>query len=300
MSAVDNMVKVKDDLSKYIINISQEHEILKQKHAEMEHILKIGNEQIVEIQAKMSKLNDLDIFVDRPKYHYEVGTFAQSGEDMIVSFIVMVLGIPINEVSYLDLGANHAKHTSNTYHFYKQGSRGVLVEANPALIPELKFYRNEDVILNRCVSNQSGDMVDFYIMGATISDGDGLSTSDKSVALEMIKINPNLKIHNTIRVETISVNDVIENYMSKAPTILNIDIEGKEMEILKSMNFNKYRPLIIIVEAIPYSEPFKIISRNKEIINFMESIEYIEYAFTGINFIFLDKKQLIEQGRFEK
>ena len=79
-------------------------------------------------------------------------SFAQSGEDMIISYVLHFLQKPISEVTYLDLGANHAKELSNTYHFYQMGAKGVLLEANPELIHELEQVRSRDIILNRSKS----------------------------------------------------------------------------------------------------------------------------------------------------
>ncbi len=218
-------------------------------------------------------------------------TVSQSGEDAIIAYITMVLGIELGECTYLDLGANHAKDLSNTYLFYTQGARGVLVEANPQLIPELKFHRNGDIILNKCISDKEGEIIDFYIL-----NGDGLSTPDLKAAEEVISKNADLKIVNTIKVETITVNKIIEDYFGKAPVVLNIDIEGKDMEVLESIDFNKYRPLIIVVEMIEY-EPYLVLNnKNNKILDFMRSKGYIEYAFTGINSIFVDGEQL-KEGR---
>ena len=75
-----------------------------------------------------------------------------------------------------------------------------------------------------------------------------------------------------------------------APKILNLDIEGMEMEILRSIDFDKYRPTAMIIEMIPYSKQLVAGQKNQEILRFMQEKGYVEYAFTGINSIFLDMK----------
>ena len=53
----------------------------------------------------------------------------------------------------------------------------------------------------------------------------------------------------TVRVKTISLNDVIEKYFNaKCPSYLSVDTEGSEYEILKGFNFKKYRPVVFTVE----------------------------------------------------
>ena len=260
---------------------------LEQRLLEIESNNKILNSQIIEANNQLSKLNGLDLEVFKDKPHFI--SVSQAGEDSIIAYILDTLRIKNEDCSYLDLGANHAQDLSNTYMLYKKGARGVLVEANPALIPELKFFRNGDVILNKCISAKPNETVDFYVL-----NGDGLSTPDLDSAKEFIEKNPALSIERVVSVETITVNEVIEKYLGEAPTVLNIDIEGKEMEALRSIDFYNYRPLVIITEMIEYRPSLIVGEKNDEILKFMTQKGYMEYAFTGINSIFIDGHQLKE------
>lgn len=234
---------------------------------------RIGNAQIgEEIFSR-----ELDDFLFKP-------TYSQSGEDAIIQFILYNLRIPWKRVTYLDLGANHARELSNTYALYIRGARGVLLEANPELIPELKLYRSDDIILNRCLSLDTGEPVTFYIL-----NGDGLSSPDKEAVDAVLKKNPALKISKEVIVETVAIKDIFVKYFFDAPTILNIDIEGMEYEILNQIDFVKHRPLIVIVEMIEYNLSINNGQKNMQLLHFMEDKSYIEYAFTGINSIFVDK-----------
>ncbi|MDE6005039.1 MAG: FkbM family methyltransferase [Oscillospiraceae bacterium] len=210
-------------------------------------------------------------------------TYSQAGEDAIILYACAMLGIPFQECNYLDLGANKPVEMSNTYFFYQQGARGVLLEANPALIPALQNKRSEDIILNQAVTDKSDENIIFNILNL-----DGLSKiGDIS---EILEKNPTAKLMQAITIKTITVNDIIKNYFdNKAPVILNLDIEGLELEILKSIDFEIYRPLFLIIEMIPYSKNLSVGIKNQELLNFMQSKNYLEYAFTGINSIFIDK-----------
>lgn len=218
----------------------------------------------------------------------EEPSYAQAGEDRILRYIFGMTGRLLQEVTYLDLGANRVKNLSNTYIFYENGAKGVLVDANPMLCELLIAERARDTTLNKCISEKSGEIVRFYIL-----NNDGLSSPDKNVIDTAMIEDDTLKIVKTIDVETISVNDILRQYFSSAaPTILNVDIEGNELGILSSIDFDTMRPFTIICEMIPYSPKLVVAQKNKEIMNFMESKDYVEYAFTGINSIFIDKRQL--------
>ena len=73
---------------------------------------------------------------------------------------------------------------------------------------------------------------------------------------------------------------------------MNVDIEGKELEVLQSIDWEQYRPLLIVVEVIPYSQNLSVGIKNDKIIAYLEQQEYIEYAFTGVNSIFIDRKKI--------
>jgi FkbM family methyltransferase len=251
---------------------------------ENEQTQEIANAHIRDLQIDIDKIKSigLDIFSDSEKIGEEF--FSQCGEDMIASFILSNLRIPPDKASYLDIGANHAKFLSNTYYFYLKGARGVLVEANPTLIQELKFYRHGDVILNRCVSDHSGEMTDFYIFDI----GDGLSTTDKYRADQCLAENSDLKAGGVIQVESIAVGDIFDAFFETPPTILSIDIEGAELTILRAIDFKKYRPLIIIIEVIPYKASPINLEKDPGIMSFMKENGYVEQAFSGVNSIFLD------------
>src|SRR5688572_6735284 len=73
-------------------------------------------------------------------------SFSQSGEDLIVDFILN--GVGLSMPTYLDIGAHHPHYINNTYKFYKRGCRGVNIEPDPSLIVEFERIRSEDVNLN--------------------------------------------------------------------------------------------------------------------------------------------------------
>ena len=258
------------------------------KQEEMEAIIAQQNKAISEKNSFIEKLQKN--FEEKEENFWKKTSRAQAGEDCIIAYILKVLGKDFSQCSYLDLGANHAKDLSNTYYFYEKGASGVLVEANPYLIPELKLYRNRDTILNRCISSKSGEKIKFYVF-----NGDGLSTPDYKAAQEFLEKNAALEIVDTVDVETVTVNEILEGCYTESPTILNIDIEGMEIDILKSIDFEKYRPKIIICEMIEYRASLTVGEKNKSILEYMKSIDYEEFAFTGINSIFIDVKNETEK-----
>ena len=251
--------------------------------AQEEAIEKIRN-IVQDIQTTIPTLINV-----RSRLDEEQETLSQCGEDIIIGVILTSLGVSSKDVSYLDLGANHAKKYSNTYSFYKRGGHGVLVEANPELIPELLFCREKDTVLHRCVSPTSGHKEAFYTFSG---HADGLSTMNEKLAKRIAQANPQFVLQPPIEVDTITVNELMETYFPQGVSLLNIDLEGSEMPILRSMDFKKYRPLIIVIEMINFRPELVIGEKNEEALVLLNEKGYIEFAFTGINSIFIDKRQL--------
>jgi len=278
----------------------QEHTDALQEHADalqeradalqeqLDHYSSKAADHQSQVQKIIEKLDGIGVMVEKDdKLNWVKRSSSQAGEDSILEFIFGTLHISLEECDYIDLGANHPFYLSNTNFFYQKGAKGVLVEANPYLIDDLKFYRNRDLILNRIVSTNRDEAIEFYLMNV-----DGLSTSDYQSVLELKKENQALEVVKTIKVQSITVNEIMENYLGHAPKILNIDLEGLEFEVLSSIDFSRYRPLTILVEMIPYKTSLVIEQKNKRVIELMENKGYTEYAFTGINSIFVDKSRI--------
>lgn len=252
----------------------------------LEKTIQDMNSRIENLNAQIDSLKKKSVIMNENEINEVKFSFSQSGEDAIIKYIFSTLGKNIKNCSYLDLGANHAVHLSNTYSFYTKGARGVLLEANPELAKELSEKRPEDIVINKCLSEKSGEKIDFYIM-----NGDGLSSADFDAIQGFIKENPDLKIERTVSVDSITINEIIEKYFhEKAPHILNVDIEGMEFTVLKMIDFEKFRPLVVICEMIEYKNGLTVGQKNQEIIDFMRENDYEEFAFTGINSIFIDKR----------
>jgi FkbM family methyltransferase len=207
-------------------------------------------------------------------------SYSQAGEDAVLSFLFTDYGK--SRIEYLDLGTNIPDYGNNTYKFYRNGSRGVCVEANASLIENIKKIRPEDVIINAGVSPESNGEADFYIF-----DIPAISTFDKKEAEYRVSQGIR-KIVKTVRVPLITINDLIKNNFSIFPDLLSIDIEGFDLGVLKTLDFITYPVPVIVVETCTYSENH-VRPKDRSIIDFMLTKDYEVYADTYVNTIFVNK-----------
>jgi FkbM family methyltransferase len=207
-------------------------------------------------------------------------SYSQCGEDLIVRHIFNLRGM--EKPSYLDIGAHHPFALSNTAIFYKNGCRGVNVEANPELLKQFERHRKRDVNLNLGIGNKIGTLR-FYVM-----EDSTLSTFSAEEYRSLVYQKKKLK--REIEVEVIGINQLIEKYCSGfVPDFLSLDVEGLDLEILQTLNFDRYSPKVICIEAAEYS-PIGAGKKRHDIINFLIMHDYIEYANTNLNAIMVKRE----------
>ena len=211
--------------------------------------------------------------------------YSQAGEDLILARLFFNLNI--QTPTYLDIGANDPRYISNTYYFYIRGCRGVCVEPNPHLYKKIRKLRKRDICINAGIGVENSSSADFYLFP---DYANGLSTFSKESAdywatVGMEKLG---KIHyeKIIKMPLININDLIKNNLDKAPTLLSIDVEGLDLEILKSLDFSRYKPTAICVETLSYNE-LRQEYKTTDVAEFLKGKGYSVYADTRINTIFV-------------
>jgi FkbM family methyltransferase len=215
---------------------------------------------------------------------FEKKSFSQSGEDLIIDFIFNALGI--SRPSYIDIGAHHPYYLNNTAIFYLRGARGINIEPDPSLFSLFLNHRKEDTNLNIGISDTLGTL-DFHVMNIPTLNTFSAEEADKY----SLEGDYYIKEIKKINVEPIS--KVISDFKNGVfPDFLTLDAEGIDEIVLKSIDYDNNKPIVICTETISFSEKGKGV-KNVEIIQFLESKGYMLYADTHINSIFVEKNRWI-------
>ena|SRR5271157_1559013 len=205
-------------------------------------------------------------------------SYSQSGEDVTAKMIFDYLGI--KQPSYLDIGAWLPQAGNNTYLFYTLGGRGVLVEPNVALISELKSVRPGDTVLNVGIGITEQKEADYYCL--TI---DQWNTFDKEEA-ERVAALSKTKIEKVVKIPLAPINNVIETHFhGKAPDFISIDVEGLDVPIMKTLDFQRFRPKLICAETL-VALTFNM---DPAMTEFLSRQGYEARAVTFPNTIYVDK-----------
>jgi len=172
-------------------------------------------------------------------------SYAQNMEDILLDRL-----FPGEIGTYVDVGANHPFHDSNTYFFYLRGWRGVTIE--PAAEGHALFlkYRPEDLNLNLAVSDTEGELPFFEI--STSGDLTGLSTLEAEVAESHRAKGFEVRAH---RVPVRTLAALIQEHEIPAPDVLSIDVENHEKQVILGIPWDRWRPRVLVVEAtVPLSK----------------------------------------------
>jgi len=209
---------------------------------------------------------------------YVPASYSQAGEDAVLRFLFA--DRHVRRISYLDIGTNAPDFGNNTYLFYRDGSRGVCVEADRTLIPAIEKARPEDKILNVGVSADGRDAAVLYLF-----DVNGMNTFDKDEADKRVA-SGKYKVTDTVKVKLVEINSLIRENFASCPDLLSLDIEGLDLSVLKTLDFDRYPIPVVCVETCRYSENH-LRPKEPSIATFMTSKGYEIYADTYINTIFV-------------
>jgi FkbM family methyltransferase len=216
-----------------------------------------------------------------PRETFGYLSFAQQGEDLVMKSMLDMAGLP--KPTYIDIGAHHPIRDNNTFLFYTQGARGVLVEPNPKYAALLREKRPGDTVLEVGIGIAGHAEADYYLI-----DGDGqLNTFSKEQADKLVKLGR--KVEKVIKRELVELNKILEvHFKQAAPDVLSIDVEGLDLAILKTLDFARFRPRIICVETAELGAG----TIEREIHRLLEKNGYTARGGSFPNTIFLDDKML--------
>ena len=171
-------------------------------------------------------------------------SWSQMGEDLVIENNLGFFGLKSESITYLDIGTNDPCDSNNTYLFYEKGARGILVEPDEMYWPRIEDKRPEDQLLKFCVGDVNKEEADFYVMTAH-----SLNTLVKETADHVCtQAGYGHQIIEEIKKrEVVNINKVLSTY--GCPNLISIDTEGMDHIIIKAINFEKFKPEIICVEA---------------------------------------------------
>ena len=183
-------------------------------------------------------------------------SYSMDGEDLVVRDYFKKK----NKGFYVDVGCYHPLQRNNTMLLHQLGWNGVNIDISDFSIKLFQFLRPKDTNLNLAISNDEKEIDIFFQKKLS-----QLSTIKKTNAEKVFQGNIKSKKILSKKLTTV-LNE--SEYNGKKIDFLDIDVEGADLEVLKSLDFNKYSPELICIEVIEDN------IANSDIFKFLEEKNY--------------------------
>ena len=218
-----------------------------------------------------------NIYIRNFKFFFEGSQFGESKE--ILKFLKeKKIG------KYVDLGCFHPIRHNNTIELYRKKWQGINVDLNPLSIELFNFYRPKDININCAVSHKQG--ITYYFSNNILSP---LNTLEKThLSFLKKKFNISSTDFKKIKVQTFTLDEILERNKFYRVDFLNIDLEGHEFKVLRRFNFKRFSINIICIEMLSYNS--KSLDKNNKIHLLLKKNRFKLIKKVGLNHIYQCQK----------
>jgi FkbM family methyltransferase len=195
---------------------------------------------------------------------HHILSYSQEGEDRVLARFIGNQ----SKGFYVDIGAHHPQRFSNTYHFYLNGWSGINVDAMPGSMNEFKKVRPRDTNIEAAISNTK-EYLTYYEFNETALNG-----FSKELSVERDGLG-DYKVVATYQIETCTLTEILDKYLPKNQNIdfLSVDVEGLDLQVLKSNDWGKYQPMFVLVESLKTNESIDSL-KESEVYSYMIASGY--------------------------
>lgn len=174
-------------------------------------------------------------------FPYTLRSYSQEGEDIVLR---KIFDGQLNGF-YVDVGAHHPFRYSNTEYFYEQGWRGINIDATPGSLLAFSRVRHRDINIEAVVGMNDGETNYHLFQDAA------LNTMSSERAAEVRESGQSKELKQ-IKLPITRLDHILDRHLPASVKLdfMSIDVEGAEMDVLQSNNWKKYKPTILLVEAL--------------------------------------------------
>jgi len=199
-------------------------------------------------------------------------SYSLYGEDLVLGHFFDSIGV--KKGVYVDIGAFHPKWISNTYLFSKKKWKGTVVDLEERKLKTFRYFRRNCLtICAALVPEKNIGNVEYYAFNRLLSEWDTISNEEAEMRREKSKTS-----YEKLTVLTITINEVMartEEYTGSIVDYLNIDIEGMDEQILKSLDFDRYK-----VKCIQFENNI-FFKGSRELQRILLQAGYVHYSSMG-------------------
>lgn len=179
---------------------------------------------------------------------------------------------------FVDVGCFHPVKYNNTYRLYRNGWRGVNIDIDQIKIEGFRIRRPKDVNIACAVSDKTGEITywsnGFYSLTITL---DAAFAAGKPGYIAK-------------KARTDTLNNILAGtkYRDRQIDFLTVDAEGHDLNVLQSLDFEKYAPRLIAVET--HEETLDAVLQD-ETFQYLSGVGYDLVNWVGLTLLFKRKEQ---------
>ncbi len=213
-----------------------------------------------------------ELFFKRHEHQYYSGF----GEDIVLKDIFHRK----NEGLYVDVGCWHPKWGSNTFLLHQKGWEGINIDMDPFKIDMFNMARRNAINICTAVSDEEKNLP-YY----SSKDHSAMNTLDPEFARIATMNKPDLN-YELKKTKSITLDSIISatKHAKTEIDLLSIDVEGHELSVLRSLDFEMHKPKVVVVEI--HSEKIEDLL-NSEIYEFIRGKKYSLYSWIQPSLIFV-------------
>ena len=194
--------------------------------------------------------------------------YSQFGEDRHLQALIGGKGAG----TCVEVGANDGRSGSNSLFFEQRGWECILVEANPELCATLRRERTGQVF--ECAASAEEGI-------ATLQLAEGENWADQISTICVGKeaeraLNRGRVTTRPVQVRTRPLDDILDEAGLARIDFITIDVEGHELEVLKGLTLDKWRPTILIIED-------NVRFTGRGVRDYLHRQDYVRFHRTGTN-----------------
>ncbi|WP_376803601.1 FkbM family methyltransferase [Candidatus Raskinella chloraquaticus] len=143
---------------------------------------------------------------------------------------------------YIDVGGGHPVADNVSLHFYAKGWRGLVIEPQARLAAIHRALRPRDIVIEGLVGREQGEAL-FH----QVARFHGFSTTISTHAAAAAELGANVEAsHKPVT----TLAKLCEDHDITMIDFLKVDVEGAEADVLAGADLARFRPRVIIVEAV--------------------------------------------------
>lgn len=215
-------------------------------------------------------------------------SFSHCGEDRLLAYLFKRHPIGF----YVDVGAYEPIASSNTFLFYLRGWRGINIDAFPGSMQAFLKLRPRDVNLELAVADKEAELI-YYQIGEGHHQMNGFSLDFQSNLWADFGIRP--EDVRRIPIPAQPLRSILARHLppKQAIDFMAIDVEGLELPVLRSNDWDRYRPKALMIEHHPEMSPELF---SQEAVAYLASRGYRLICKTPNELIFLERGAVLDKS----